>query len=312
MIVYRNFEEIDTNPNTILTVGTFDGVHNGHKVIINTLKKRSKELGLRDVVLTIHPHPQVVLKKTDKEPIKILSTIEERIRLFEEIGVSNLLIVNFTYEFSRTAPESFVKDYLVKKIGMKRILVGYDHMFGKDRVGNRDLLRNLGNELGFDVERMDAHEENNLIISSTKIRNAIKDKQLDLAKELLGYSYSAEGRVVKGDMRGRTIGYPTANLELFDQSKLLPPNGVYFVKVVVDGSEYYGMTNIGYRPTFDGGKKKTFETNIFDFDSDIYGHTIKVVFLKFIREEKKFPGIDELISALKNDEMKCKELVNSK
>jgi riboflavin kinase/FMN adenylyltransferase len=309
MRVFRGFEEIDFKKETILTVGTFDGVHKGHQLILSTLKKQSEELGFRDLVMTFHPHPQQVVRRRDKAPLELLSTIDERIKLFENNSISNVLVIPFTYQFSQTPPDVFIRELIVKKVGVDKILLGYDHLFGKNREGDLSLLKAQGHRFGFEVEKAPVCQEKNLIISSTKIRHAIKDGNLTLANELLGYNYFAMGRVVKGDMRGSTIGYPTANLHLEDDAKLLPPNGVYFVKVRIGKEEFYGMTNIGLRPTFKLNEGRTFETNIFDFDRDIYNETIRVEFLEYIREEKKFSGVDTLVEQLKNDELTCRNKI---
>ena len=239
--------------------------------------------------------------------IELLTTIDERIELFEKNGISNVLIIPFTYQFSQTPPDVFIREMIVGKVGASKILIGYDHMFGRNREGDLSLLKAQGERFDFEVEKLDARQEKNLIISSTKIRIALKSKDLQLANELLGYNYSAQGTVIEGDRRGRTIGYPTANIQLDDNAKLLPADGVYFVKVYLDGESYYGMTNIGMRPTFDNDIGRTFETYIFDFNSDIYGKKLKVEFLEFIRDELKFDNIEQLIAQLKKDEEKCRK-----
>jgi riboflavin kinase/FMN adenylyltransferase len=309
MRVFRGFEEIDFNKKTILTVGTFDGVHKGHQLILHTLKKQSEELGYRDLVMTFHPHPQQVIRRPDRAPIELLSTINERIELFEMNDISNVLVIPFTYQFSQTPPDVFIRELIVQKVGVSKILIGYDHLFGKNREGDLSLLKAQGVRFGFDVEKAPVCQEKDLIISSTKIRHALKDKDLSLANELLGYNYFAKGKVVRGDMRGRTIGFPTANLHLEDDAKLLPSNGVYFVKVRIGSDEFYGMTNIGLRPTFELNEGRTFETYIFDFDRDIYGETIRVEFIEFIREEKKFSSVEALIAQLKKDELTCRNKI---
>jgi riboflavin kinase/FMN adenylyltransferase len=311
MRIYRSFEEIKYDKKTILTVGTFDGVHKGHKAILRRLINDAEKSGLRDLVMTFHPHPQQVVKRRDKIMIELLTTIDERIELFEKNGISNVLIIPFTYQFSQTPPDVFIREMIVGKVGVSKILIGYDHMFGRNREGDLSLLKAQGERFDFEVEKLDARQEKNLIISSTKIRIALKSKDLQLANELLGYNYSAQGTVIEGDRRGRTIGYLTANIQLDDNAKLLPADGVYFVKVYLDGESYYGMTNIGMRPTFDNDIGRTFETYIFDFDSDIYGKKLKVEFLEFIRDELKFDNIEQLIAQLKKDEEKCRKKIKN-
>lgn len=311
MKVYHSFNELEFNKNTVLTVGTFDGVHRGHQVILSTLLDIARTAKSRDLVMTIHPHPQQVLKKDGREPVKLLTTLEERLKLFDKYGISNVLVIPFDYNFSQTEPETFVREYLVKQSGVRTILIGYDHLFGRNRGGDKELLEKLGSELDFNVVRLNPFEEHNLVISSTKIRQAIKSGEFALASELLGYDYSVTGEVIVGDKRGRQIGYPTANLSVDDDIKLLPANGVYFVKVESENKEHYGMTNIGFRPTFEG-TKLTFETFIFDFNEDIYGKAIKVTFLEFIREEKKFAGIESLITQLGEDANFCKVRISGR
>lgn len=304
MKVFYSFKELEFDKNTVLTVGTFDGVHRGHQAILSTLLDIARSTNSRDLVMTIHPHPQQVLQKEGREPVKLLTTLEERLFLFEKYGINNVLVIPFDYKFSQTEPEIFVREYLVKQSGVKTILIGYDHLFGRNRGGDKELLQRLGAEQDFNVIRVNPFEERNLIISSTKIRQAIKSKEFALASELLGYDYFASGEVIVGDKRGRLIGYPTANLSIDNEIKLLPPNGVYLVKVEFENQTHYGMSNIGIRPTFEGNRL-TFETNIFDFNDDIYGKTIKITFIEFIREEKKFSGVENLKSQLNDDANYC-------
>lgn len=311
MRVYRNIDEIEFNHDTIITVGTFDGVHRGHQLILDKISKEAEELNLRDMVITIHPHPQVVLQKPERDPIQILTSIDERIELFEKFGINNLFVLPFTFEFSQTPPEVFIKDILFGRIGLSKMLIGYDHMFGRNRSGNFDLLNDLSHSLGFTIDKVSAFGENDSIISSTKIRNCLKNHDIKTANSMLGYNYFAKGIVVKGDMRGRTIGYPTANIEFEDNSKLIPAKGVYLVKVNIKSGQFYGMCNIGTRPTFKDDNKVSFEVFIFDFDEDIYGEPIRVEFIDFIRNEMKFEGVANLISALQKDEKFCREIINS-
>jgi riboflavin kinase / FMN adenylyltransferase len=305
MKVYKSFEEIKHNPATVLTIGTFDGVHKGHGTILNRLKEIAQSENLRALVITFHPHPQTVLQRTDRHPVYLLTTIQERLRLFEKYDIEDVLIIPFSYEFSQTTPESFVKDYLIKKIGCSKILIGYDHFFGKNREGNLELLKKLSVESGFGVERLGQFTENDNIISSTKIRNELLGKNLEKANELLGYEYFIEGKVVTGDKRGAKLGIPTANIQSPHPNKLLPANGVYFVSLQINGNLFYGMANIGTRPTFTDETIRTLEVNIFDFDKDIYNKTVTVNFIRFIRDEKKFSGIDDFLVQLSDDRKKC-------
>jgi riboflavin kinase/FMN adenylyltransferase len=310
MNIYKSFDTVVYDPNTILTVGTFDGMHLGHKSIVDELIRLSSLNGLRNILLTIHPHPQQIIKKQGRDEVFLLTTIEERLEIIEKSGIDNVLIIPFSSDFSQTTHDEFVREYLVKKVGLKKILVGYDHMFGKNREGNKDTLENLGIELGFDVIKMDATQNENLIISSTKIRMALKEKNLSTANEMLGYNYRAGGLVVSGFKRGRTIGYPTANVELDEPSKLLPGNGVYCTRTHIGNEKFYSMTSIGVRPTFGDTEIRTFETNIFNFDRDIYGERISVEFLAYIRDEMKFNSVDKLVETIMFDEQKSKEIIS--
>lgn len=305
MKVYKSFDEIKYNPATVLTIGTFDGVHKGHGKILGRLREIASEENLRALVITFHPHPQTVLQRNDRNPVYLLTTIQERLKLFEKYGIENVLIIPFSYEFSQTTPEDFIKIYLNQKIGFSKILIGYDHFFGKNREGNLELLQKLSLETGFGVERINRFSEDENIISSTVIRNELLARNLDKANYLLGYEYFIEGKVVTGDKRGAKLGIPTANIQSPHPNKLLPSNGVYFVSLQINGTTHYGMANIGTRPTFTDETIRTIEVNIFDFNSDIYNKVVTVNFLKFIREEKKFGGIEEFLAQLKMDKEMC-------
>lgn len=301
MKVYRDFDEIEYDKNTVLTVGTFDGVHRGHKTILNRLKEISKANSLRTVVLTMEPHPRIVLQKGDKPPISLLTNINERITEFRRQGIENCVVMTFSYEFSQIPAEEFIREYLSKKVGMSKILVGYDHMFGKNRDGDEKLLERLGEELDFEVERIEATEDNEVIISSTKIRNALRANQIEKANEMLGYEYMIQGIVVKGDGRGKTLGFPTANLIPPNLYKLVPANGVYIVSSIIDDVKYYGLANIGTRPTFHDQEASTIEVHFLDLDKDLYGKELYINFHKYIRSEKKFNGPSELVSQINID-----------
>lgn len=309
MNIYTS-DTIIFDSNTILTVGTFDGVHRGHQEIIKRLIESAKELGGRAVIVTFEPHPQIVLQKPDREPIHLLSSIEERLELFERFGIENVVIVPFSKEFSQISSENFVRDFLCKKIGLKKILIGYDHLFGKDRTGNETLLRTLGEELGFEVERADALSVGNETISSTKIRHALSEARLEDANNALGYPYFVEGLVVEGHRRGHTLGIPTANVKPKNSHKLLPANGVYFVTSEIDGKTYYGMANIGLRPTFTNDVIPTLEVHYLFMDMNLYDRVISVDFLKYIRGERKFDSVDLFLSQVVEDRNICLELID--
>ncbi|ROL62101.1 bifunctional riboflavin kinase/FAD synthetase [Bacteroidetes/Chlorobi group bacterium ChocPot_Mid] len=308
MKVYRNFEEIDYKKETVLTVGTFDGVHKGHQLIIDRLNRIANENGWRSVLLTFDPHPQIVLQRENMKPIKLLTTIDERLSLFEKFGLTDVLIIPFSKEFSRTPPKEFVKEYLVEKIGLRKILIGFDHLFGKDRAGNESLLKDMGAEFNFDIEKIDALLKEGEKVSSTKIRNYLELKAISEVNEMLGYNYTVSGIVTKGDGRGRTIGLPTANIS-YNEYKHLPGNGVYFVKSIINGEKYFGLANIGNRPTFTNSLKTYVEVHYLDFNSDIYNQYLEVEFLYFIRDEIKFESKETFLEQIEKDKQKAKELI---
>jgi riboflavin kinase / FMN adenylyltransferase len=309
MNIYNAFKEIDYNKNTVLTVGTFDGVHKGHQMIINRLLECSQKNNQRALLLTIDPHPQIILRREGKKPVKLLTMINERLKLFEKFGLENVLIIPFTFEFSRTSPEIFVSDYLSSKIGFSKILIGYDHMFGKDREGNEDLLKVLGDKFDFQIEKIDPLNVNALTISSTKIRHALENKQIELANDMLGYNYMVSGTVIRGDGRGAKIGIPTANIQV-SHFKQMPGNGVYLVRTELFGKMTYGMANIGIRPTFTENTESILEVNFFDFNKDLYRQEIDIEFLNFLRDEKKFDGLESFLKQLANDKINSLELIN--
>jgi riboflavin kinase/FMN adenylyltransferase len=310
MNIYRTFDEIPFDANTVVTIGTFDGVHRGHQFVLKRLYEIAESIGGRAVVLTFDPHPQIVLLKPGREPVQLLTTIDERLEVFKKYDAPNVLIIPFTYEFSRTSPEDFITEYLVKKIGLKKILVGYDHMFGRNREGSDELLKELGEKYGFDVEKMPplSHAED-IIISSTKIRHALKDGNLAQANEMLGYPYFVRGKVVHGHKRGRTLGIPTANFAIPDAHKLMPKNGVYWVSSEIDRVLKHGMANLGTRPTFTDETEATLEVNYFDFDGDLYGRELSVNFLHYIREERKYDSAEAMMKEIANDRRICEELL---
>lgn len=311
MKVYRDFNDIEFDKNTVLTLGTFDGVHRGHKKILNRLKEISNNEKLRTVVLTMDPHPQIVLQKSDKPPVSLLTNINERITEFSNQGIENCVIMSFSYEFSQIPAQEFIRDYLSAKVGMKKILIGYDHMFGKNRDGDEQLLEKLGSELDFSVERIEAMEEDEVVISSTKIRNAISNHQIEIANEMLGYKYMVQGTVVKGDGRGKGLGFPTANILPPNFYKLIPANGVYIVSSSIDGEIYFGMANIGTRPTFHDQNSSTIEVNFLNMDLDLYGKELYIRFHRFLRNEKKFNGPTELVNQINKDKENTIKYIDS-
>lgn len=303
-------KNIDRKPNTVVTVGTFDGVHVGHRKLMETVVDKANERNARSLVVTFDPHPREIINP-GKDGIKMLTTLKERCEILEDLGIDVLLVIPFDRDFSLLSSEEFVRDIIYKKIGVSEFVIGYDHHFGRDREGTIDTIKKLGKELGFDSYVVSKQEMGDVTISSTVIRKTLAEKgNVKKAAEYLGREYLLNGIVMQGDERGRKIGYPTANLKPEHENKVIPKNGVYAVKVRVNEKWYGGMMNIGVRPTF-GEDEKTIEVHIFDFDRDIYGETIQVRFVDRIRDEKKFEGIDELKNQLQEDERISKEILVS-
>ncbi|MBW8522622.1 bifunctional riboflavin kinase/FAD synthetase [Chryseobacterium chendengshani] len=297
MNIFKNFKEYQSKKPLALSLGMFDGVHLGHKYIIDELKKVGSENYLETAILTFWPHPRFVFNPD--EDLKLLNTIEEKKFLMEKYDIHNLFVKEFDDEFRNLTGEEFVRQILIDQLNVKYLIIGYDHSFGKNKSGNFELLQKLSTELDFEVEQMEAiniHENN---ISSTKIRNALLAGNIKTANEMLGYPYSVSGTVVHGKKLGRTIGYPTANIET-ESIKLLPKKGAYIVEVVVKGQQYKGMLSVGTNPTVNG-EKLTVEVYILDFEGDIYNESITVKFRDFLHEEIKFEGLDKLIERLDED-----------
>lgn len=292
----------NTIKKTILTLGTFDGVHFGHKKILEKLtQSRSSGTEIEkyeSLVLTFFPHPRTVLK--DDSDIKMLNTIEEKVALFEKIGIQNLVIHPFNEEFSRLTAEEFVKNILVDQFHIHKIIIGHDHRFGRNRTANINDLIAFGKKYNFEVEEISAQEIKDVSVSSTKIRNALVEGNITLANEYLGYNYSLTGIITKGKQLGRTIGFPTANLKLEENFKLIPQNGVYIVKSTLNSKTVFGMMNIGFNPTV-GGKNQTIEIHYFDYNSDLYDQKITVEILERIRAEQKFDSVALLKKQLETD-----------
>jgi riboflavin kinase/FMN adenylyltransferase len=283
-------------------------VHLGHRKIIEDLNDIKTAKNLRSVIVTFDPHPQIILRNKHHKEIKILSTIEEKIGLFEKYGIDLVYIINFTYEFSQTIAENFYKDYLIDNIGLTDIVLGFDHNFGKNREGNYETLNTLSEKYSFDVHRVEEFKVDGEHINSTRIRNLLYDGEIEKATGLLGDYYGLEGKV--GDKRGRQIGFPTANIEPLSSYKLIPKNGVYLVCVEINNIRYFGMMNIGYRPTVSDIPKIILEANIFDFNSDIYGKIIIINFIDYLREEKKFNSLEELKGQIIKDKEECIKKIN--
>ncbi|RRJ92422.1 bifunctional riboflavin kinase/FAD synthetase [Paenimyroides tangerinum] len=298
MKVFNSIFDFKSDKKTVVTLGTFDGVHFGHKSILNKLIESTINSDEESLVLTFFSHPRMILEQDSD--IKLLNTIEEKAQLLKELGIHNLVIQKFDNSFSQLLPEDFVKQVLVDIFNVKKIIIGYDHRFGKNRAADINDLIAFGKKYNFEVEQISAEEIDNVSISSTKIRTALQSGNIKLANEYLGYPYFINGKVVKGKQLGRTIGYPTANIVVSDKYKLIPAIGVYAAYAIINDVKYYGMLNIGTNPTI-GDNPLTIEMNIFDFDEDIYDQEIEIGFIDKIRNQQKFNSLDELKLALSKD-----------
>jgi riboflavin kinase/FMN adenylyltransferase len=306
--IFQSIHDFSSAKSTVVTLGTFDGVHIGHKKIIERLLQNALELDGESLVLTFFPHPRMVLQ--DATDIKLLNTIEEKALLLEKLGLENLVIHPFDQAFSRLTAEEFVKDILVNAFNIKKIIIGYDHRFGRNRTANIDNLIVFGEKYGFEVEQISSQEINEVAVSSTKIRNALLQGNVALANQYLGYNYPLTGTVVQGKQLGRTINFPTANLHISENFKLIPENGVYIVSSSINNTTVFGMMNIGFNPTI-GGEKQTIEIHYFDFDQDLYDQQITVSILNRIRSEIKFESLEDLKHQLENDKITALSYINS-
>jgi riboflavin kinase/FMN adenylyltransferase len=304
---YNSISEFP-NKKTVVTIGTFDWVNIGHKKIISKVISNAEELNCESAVLTFFPHPRVVLQ--NGESLKLLNTVEEKKILLEKIGLSNLVIHPFDKEFSQLSAEDFVKIILVDQLHVQKIIIGYDHRFGKNRSADIKDLSLFGIKYGFAVEQISAQEIDEIAISSTKIRTSLEEGAITLANEYLGYNYFFSGTVVKGNQLGRTLGFPTANIQIDENYKLIPKNGVYFVKSKINEKLVFGMMNIGTRPTVDG-KNQSIEVHFFEFELDLYDMKITIELVTFIREEQKFESLEALKNQLFKDKQICKNYINN-
>lgn len=319
MEVHRDINHLPKFLYAAITIGTFDGVHSGHLQIINQLKKEASVNEGESVIITFDPHPRMILNpKKNQLPIRLLSTLSEKIELLRKQEIDHLVIVPFTFEFSNQSAEEYVADFLVEKFHPKTIIIGYDHHFGKDRTGDYKLLEKYQEKYQYEVKEIPEHVLDHVTISSTKIRSALEEGDIQTAHDCLGYDYFFEGKVIEGNKLGRTLGYPTANLEIKDPNKLIPADGIYAVNLSLgkenetDSFEpesfHQGMMSIGYRPTI-GDNKKMIEINIFDFKEDIYGRTLRVYVKYFMRKEERFNNLEELKNQISIDEVNAKKLL---
>ena len=307
MRIFDNLKSYSSEKESILTIGTFDGVHIGHNKILKRLIQDSKKNNLSSLVITFFPHPRMILNKSHE--IKMIDTIDEKINLLEKTGLDNLIIHPFDNNFSKIRAKEFVEEILVKKLKIKEIIIGYDHKFGKDREASVEDLKKFGKDYMFTVKEIPAQEIDSIAISSTKIRNAILNGEIEKCNKFLGRNFILTGKVVYGDGLGKKIDFPTANIEIKETYKIIPKNGVYLVKTKINSNTYFGMMNIGIRPTV-GGTNKSLEIHFFNFKDNIYGKNVSIEIIKKIRDEEKFSSIDQLKIQLKKDEQFCLKLIN--
>lgn len=310
MKIFNDIQNLPEINKLVLTIGTFDGVHLGHQELLTSIIRKAKEINGSSGLMTFHPHPRMILQPAKRHSIKLLTTIEERIDKLNKIGLDYLFIVPFSVDFANMAAEQYIREILVETLHPHHLVIGYDHQFGKGREGNYDLLEELSPKYDYSIEQITQKKIDNLTFSSTNIRNFLLDGEIERANKLLGYLYEITGIVAHGDKRGRSIGFPTANIKLLDENKLIPGKGVYAVQTEIDGEIFDGMLNIGNRPTFDG-TTKTIENHLFDFDENIYGRKVCVRFIKKIREEKKFGSSEELTSQLNSDTLAAKNALSN-
>ncbi|RUA11632.1 MAG: riboflavin biosynthesis protein RibF [Flavobacteriia bacterium] len=310
MKVYHSIKDFaEKDRCTILTIGTFDGVHLGHQKIIQRLNRIKAEENGKTAILTFFPHPRRVLNRGNE--IKMLTTIDEKIDLLDKLGLDFLIIEPFTKEFSDLPAREFVKDLLVDQLKIKILVIGYDHQFGKNREGDYEQMKEFGEEFGFRLEKIPVHDFENVAISSTKIRKALENGNIEKANQYLGYEYFLTGEVIKGQGLGKKMSYPTINIHISEDYKLIPKTGVYTVKTRIGKKTVFGIMNIGFRPTVDG-KYQTIEVHLLDFNADLYGENIRIRMLKRIREEKKFESLEALTKQIRKDEETAREWLGIK
>lgn len=307
MNIYHHIDEFKAVNNAVVTIGTFDGVHQGHRKIIESIISLARETGGETVILTFFPHPRMILHPED-ESLKMINTMQEKAGLLEQLGVDHLIITPFSRDFSNQQPEDYIRDVLVNKIGTKKIVIGYDHRFGKDRSGSLSDLLRLSSVYGFDVVEIPEEDIDEIAVSSTRVRNALLGNDIKQANSLLGYPFFLTGKVIRGDQIGRQIGYPTANILIEEHYKLIPADGIFAVTVEVEEQTYKGMAYIGSRPTVNG-VTRNIEVNIFDFDREIYGQYVRMNFLYYVRGDVKFSSLEELKLQLAKDREAVLELL---
>ena len=308
MKIYNNFSDFVKVPNAIVTIGTFDGVHLGHQAILKDMVKIAKDIGGETVVITFYPHPRQVLN-IDAANLRFITTQEEKLQLLEKSGIDNVVVVNFTKEFSCVSSEDFICDYIIEHINPVKLVIGYDHHFGNNRMGDFSLLSEMQDKYNFQVQRIEAHDVENIAVSSTKIRHSLQQGDVSRANALLGYQFSYIGKVVSGNKIGREIGYRTANIDVEREFRLIETSGVYATYVDYEGKEYKSMTYIGKKPTVNNDEVENIEVHLFDFDGDLYDKEIKVRFVARVRGEQKFESLDALKKQLQIDEKNIREIL---
>lgn len=308
MIIARSVQDIAYDPASIVTVGTFDGVHKGHRAIIEQVVRRAKETASRSVIVTFEPHPREVV---GQGPVELLTTLEERLDLIGALGADCAVVFPFTYEFSRLTPNEFYETIMVRSIGVREVIEGIDHMFGRDREANIETLKSLGIRFGFRVTAAVTVLENGEPISSSRIRAALMEGKVEAAEELLDRAYSLGGTVVAGDGRGAQLGFPTANVQPDSAKKIIPANGVYVAGVEIGNELRYGMLNIGVRPTLTSGSARVIEVHVFDLNEDLYGKPVRIHFHRRLRNEQKFSSKEELVDQLRRDRSESLKFVEA-
>lgn len=307
MKIYEGLADFTPIKNAVVTSGTFDGVHLGHQKILNRIREIARSIQGETVLITFWPHPRLVLYPQEHQ-LRLLSTFEEKTKLLRQFGIDHLITIPFTKEFSQLTSEEFIRKVLVEKLQTRKLVIGYDHRFGKNREGSFDYLKSHGQDFGFELEEISRQDVDEIGVSSTKIRKSLESGDVKTAGSYLGRPYELNGLVIKGQQIGRSIGFPTANIHIPNDYKLIPKDGVYAVEAQVEGNLYKSMLNIGNRPTVDG-TKKTVEANLFDFQGDLYNKQITVYFREYIREERKFENLEALKNQLILDQQKAKSLL---
>lgn len=304
MAVFFDINSLPAFRQSVVTIGTFDGVHKGHQEILSAVKKAADEIGGESILITFEPHPRKLLYP--EQPLKLLTPLNEKVELLTKEGINHIVVAPFTHEFASLTAQDYVSDFLVMHFNPKCIVIGYDHHFGHDRSGDITLLKNLQSQYGYEVQELPAQLIDQAAVSSTKIRNALTAGDVRLAAQMLGRPYTLKGDVVSGAQIGRTIGYPTANIKPLFEDQLIPAIGIYAVYLEIDGVVYGSMLSIGYNPTVTDEKKLTIEAHIFDFDQDIYGKIVNLKFIDRLRDEERFPSLDALKEQLAEDEQNAR------